>query len=585
MIEEKLKEIDGVDYFEYTFQAARMFEQVELMAQELNDIEVQNLSSIQARILNLNVHSPIIDEGYTRRFDVENILNEDEIKFIENRLTESSNLFLKSRYADYLYEFGIGKISINRFEVGKVLVGIILQTGDIHSHRKNYINGLADFARAASISLQFNNKDLLQLTIDAIFTMLVALNGNELRWILEISEIIREVITSRMASSLNEEQRHNVFHKLEEARIHYWSNQEYHLHRSFCEELINWTKANRGNEAKITEYLKEIGDSYELEAEHQQGRENKSELAKAHFYEKALQHYINNGFTEKIDSMKKEIRKAYETAESNGEFKPVSGSIKISEQEITEEIQPYLDVELQEAVSMFARERGFIPDIDSIEKQTEKQLQTFSLSSLFSQSMVTDGKKIFQVTDDKDSFNMTLNRNYLLHMQLKASLLMVPLFNDLTKNGLTSVHILEKLDNWGYINTDNFTIIKVGIERFFEKDYISSLHILVPQLEAVIRGFFGKIGYATTSVKKGTAQHEQTFNEFLEREDIKKEMPKDVHKYIQMLMVEQTGCNFRNKIAHGLIQSSECNLMTSLLILHLYLVMSNFVLAEEPSIE
>ncbi|WP_352923513.1 hypothetical protein [Peribacillus simplex] len=56
---------------------------------------------------------------------------------------------------------------------------------------------------------------------------------------------------------------------------------------------------------------------------------------------------------------------------------------------------------------------------------------------------------------------------------------------------------------------------------------ISSMHILVPQLESGVRKFFGKIGFATTVIKKGTVQQEQTFNEFLERKDIKEAIPKE----------------------------------------------------------
>jgi hypothetical protein len=146
-------------------------------------------------------------------------------------------------------------------------------------------------------------------------------------------------------------------------------------------------------------------------------------------------------------------------------------------------------------------------------------MKVFSLSNLLSKSMVSDGKKIFQAVDDEDNYKMNLNHNYIFQMQFYAVALMVPLFESLIENGLEDTHILDKLSSWGYVDSENEAIIKVGIERFFEKAYISSLHILVPQLEAVVRKFFGKVGFATTTIKKGTAQHEQTFNEFLERED------------------------------------------------------------------
>ncbi|MEB4861016.1 DUF4209 domain-containing protein [Priestia megaterium] len=255
--------------------------------------------------------------------------------------------------------------------------------------------------------------------------------------------------------------------------------------------------------------------------------------------------------------------------------------MQISKEDLQKEFQPYLNVELDEAVSYFAREITFIPDIERIKKDTIEQSTSFSLRSLMTRSVVSDGKKIFQAVDDEDNLKVNMHENYMRYMQMTAVVLMSPLFEELIEKGLSAQHIIDKLNNWIYMDEKNKEFIRVGVERFFEKDYISSLHILVPQFEDVIRGFFDKLGFVTTSIKKGTAQHEQTFNEFLERQDIKSILPPNIHKYIQMLMVEQTGSNLRNKIAHGLIHSSECNLMNNILILHLYLVMTTLVITTE----
>jgi hypothetical protein len=46
----------------------------------------------------------------------------------------------------------------------------------------------------------------------------------------------------------------------------------------------------------------------------------------------------------------------------NREFKEISSNINIPREDLQKEIQPYLEVELHEAVSYFAREISFIPD-------------------------------------------------------------------------------------------------------------------------------------------------------------------------------------------------------------------------------
>ncbi|MGN7296366.1 DUF4209 domain-containing protein [Ferdinandcohnia sp. SAFN-114] len=51
------------------------------------------------------------------------------------------------------------------------------------------------------------------------------------------------------------------------------------------------------------------------------------------------------------------------------------------------------------------------------------------------------------------------------------------------------------------------------------------------------------------SIKKGNNQQEETFNEFLNREDVKNALGKNLHQYIYMIIVNQSGLNLRNRIA------------------------------------
>lgn len=581
-IEEKLREIEELDYIEYMFEAGKMFNEVLNLTQKYNKPDIQKVAEAELKLLNLDVYHPIINDIYIERFDDRIISNNhfsrEEILYFESRLTDSLNVFLKSRYADFLFEYGQGICSKNKYEIGTKLVECMIETAELHFHKDNPIMCLEDLARAVFVSLQLKNRHMIVQCNDFLFEVLNKLEGRELRWVLEIAELIRQIVLSSLESSVDNDQRQVVLSKLEQARTYYWDNKEHHLHRSVCEELIEWGKAIKMDKSLTLNYLKEIGASFEAEAEHQQGRTEQSELVKATFLEKALHHYMNYGFSDTFDDLKKRIKSSYEQAVANGEFITASSSINIPQEDIDKEIQPYLNVTLEQAISNIASEVSFIPNISRIEQNTKKQMQAYSLSDLFGKSVVADGKKIFQTVGDNDTYKINFNKNYILEMQIMASIIMVPLFEKLMDKGLVASHILDKLLSWGYIDVENESIIKVGFERFFEKDYISSMHILVPQLESVVRKFFGKIGFATTVIKKGTVQQEQTFNEFLERKDIKEAIPKEIHKYLVMLLVEQTGSNLRNKIAHGLIHPSECNIMNNVLVIHFYLLLTNFIL-------
>ncbi|WP_087974840.1 DUF4209 domain-containing protein [Oceanobacillus rekensis] len=581
-IVEKISQIERIDYFEYLFDAGNMFQDIVNLSKEYEDSEAEKMAVAEIKVLNLNVYHPIINKNYTSRFDETLVSNkrfsDKEIKYFEHRLTESSNVVLKSRYSDFIYEYGQGVCSLNKFQIGSQLVNLMLQTANMHFINANPINGLDDLARAFYVSLQLKNKTMIGHCNELLFEFLTNLEESNLRWVLESAKISRNVVLSPLSESFGSAKQQVVLEKLELARSYYWETQEHHLHRSVCKELIEWSKVNKSDQS---EYITVIGASFEAEAEHQQGREHKSELVKASFLERALQHYMDFGFSEHFDDLKIRIRTAYELAIANGEFKLISSSGYISQEAIEVAIQPFLQLSLENAIMHFGSEIMFIPNIDRVETNTKDQMHSFSFSNLARKSVVSDGKKIFQAIDDNDSYKMNFNQNYMREIQTVGNIIMLPLIEKLIEKGLNATHVMNSLRSWGNINKESESLIKIGIEKFFENDYVSSMHILVPQLEALVRNFFGRIGYATTVIKKGTVQQEQTFNEFLERKDIKSSMPKKIHKYLSFLLVEKTGCNFRNRIAHGLIHPAECNMTNNIRILHLYLLMTNFTLEEE----
>ncbi|HHU6759932.1 DUF4209 domain-containing protein [Staphylococcus aureus] len=87
---------------------------------------------------------------------------------------------------------------------------------------------------------------------------------------------------------------------------------------------------------------------------------------------------------------------------------------------------------------------------------------------------------------------------------------------------------------------------------------------------------FSKIGYTTTSIRKGNTQQAITFNEFLLRNDVKSSFGNDIHKLIQIVMVEQSGLNLRNEIAHGLIEIRNVNYTKCILVIYLFLILTTY---------
>ncbi len=155
-----------------------------------------------------------------------------------------------------------------------------------------------------------------------------------------------------------------------------------------------------------------------------------------------------------------------------------------------------------------------------------------------------------------------------------------------TEKCLNSESLLEYLTEWRYINLENLTLLKTGLDRYFADDFVSAIHILVPQYEDVLRTFLEKaasdtgIGAAERTVIKSRRRvrgwQYETFGDLLQRDFTRTKFPDDVRDYIRIVMAEQNGLNLRNKVAHGLILPSDCTASTVNIVLHLFLLLRIF---------
>ena len=117
-------------------------------------------------------------------------------------------------------------------------------------------------------------------------------------------------------------------------------------------------------------------------------------------------------------------------------------------------------------------------------------------------------------------------------------------------------------------------LITSARNRFFENDYISTLHILVPQFESYFRTLFEWGGFPTTSLKADATQHEQTFNDFLLQQYVKDTIESDLLFMIDFVMVNQLGKNLRNNIAHGLLDIKQFNKTNCLIVIYLFFLIT-----------
>ena len=96
-----------------------------------------------------------------------------------------------------------------------------------------------------------------------------------------------------------------------------------------------------------------------------------------------------------------------------------------------------------------------------------------------------------------------------------------------------------------------------GLYHGFESDFAAAIHLLVPQVEHVVRVLLKQEHEKTTTLDSTGIVTENGLGTLLENPKAKDVLGKDLHFELKALLTDPVGPNFRNDIAHGLVQDDE----------------------------
>ncbi|AID41460.1 DUF4209 domain-containing protein [Staphylococcus xylosus] len=585
---EKVNDLELIETTKYYTEFKEGFKKIREWAENENLKNEAKLAQYEIEIFSLCERNPILSKNKNeRRFasvisfadgkewpDIKKF-NDEQLKYYEKRLYETNNIFLKVRYSDFLIEYGGKKITKSKYDVSQSLLSSLVYICEHYREASNYNSAIS---RLVEVSLLMKNQEKLKQAIELIYLRINELDKqNEYSGVNVLSKLVRKILNSKHNDMISKSYLNESIKVLEKVTKKYFEDKNYDLYRRICKELIKYRKFSFISIERISELQKEIGKSYELEAEYQQGRQNKSLLVKASFLEKAMKHYKEIGEIEKINEMKILVKRTYEEYEKSNEMSLIRIPIEFPEEEIDKIVECFISSDIQNSLDKIANSNDLIPKITVIEEQVDKLSKEFPLQDLISKGLLNDGKKIVETTTKENNKTINFNINYMHYLNINVELLLKAIFDKLISEfEISTEDFMKKFNRWELLDNKNIPFIEHGISRFLEKDYLSALHILVPQLESTVRRMFSKTGYSTTSIRKGNTQQEVTFNEFLLRADIRSALGNDVHKLIQIVMVEQSGLNLRNEIAHGLIELHNINYTKCILVIYLFLILTRY---------
>ena len=310
----------------------------------------------------------------------------------------------------------------------------------------------------------------------------------------------------------------------------------------------------------------------------QEAEEKSDFLLAAFFYKKVLVIAKKEGNSELITLCKNKLVEA--NKKSLKDFKSLHVETKVPTEEIERAVNSILGDDIKNVpanISSTLQRIGIhpflFPNIEKVEEGARKSIpishQIASLSMVSSEGHLVKGG-----SDPERSWIMNM---YSLEQELINKLYLKRIFEKLSENGLNEKSFVNYLRETKIFPENNLTIIARGLNRYFEKDYISALHILVPQFENLFLLLSEGLGIDVVALNRGkevSMQLRTLSLHHLDSEPFKEKWTRDFCEQIKFVMFDPLGYKLRHKIAHGEVSASECTSEAVNLIIYFILVLA-----------
>lgn len=203
------------------------------------------------------------------------------------------------------------------------------------------------------------------------------------------------------------------------------------------------------------------------------------------------------------------------------------------------------------------------PSIEKLKKEVHDQARISVLGSLISSEVLNSRGRVVArapaleagVNDIKHE---GLRWRMYRHARLGRSLNIQATINP-ARTEILDVHAPDRLDLAGLIQHSPW--IPPGHEESvlralvagFQGDMLVAAHLVLPQLEALVRQVVEAHGGATSMLEPGGVQQERLLSALLETPEAAQAFGEDGVFELQDLLIDPLGANLRNEVSHGLL--------------------------------
>ncbi|EMH4148827.1 DUF4209 domain-containing protein [Providencia stuartii] len=369
--------------------------------------------------------------------------------------------------------------------------------------------------------------------------------------------------------------RTDVSTKLEALAREFDNEGDLHKAREYFSAAAKWYKFI-SDEVKAVEMTVLVAEGWVKEAVARVASESPSHMVAASFYENAIQIYRTIPRAERsayqVDERIAELR-----AHLNNSGERAIGEMKLIQTpgvDLTQIIEKarasVTGKSAQNALLAFANlHRGV--NAEQLRNSALERMRQHPLQSLFAATVMSrDGRVIAKrpamglggelTEDDEIAIRAEMIRDHGILVSIVVQADIWPALEVLLlEHRLRESDFIELARLSPIVPKERVGLFGKALFAGYERDFVTALHLLIPQIEHLVRVHLKQAGTKTTNLDKDGIENENGMSTLMGLPEAEQVFGKDLVFEFESLFCNAFGPNLRNELAHGLLDEDGCN--------------------------
>lgn len=523
-------------------------------AQSAKSITKQAVFEILASVASAGIKPESNDEFFG---EVLQNLTEEHLNFLSEIALEISDPELQARVADILW------VKKRDYRMGQLAVDAYLGSAKQLEDDEKWIYCTQRIERALRLAPKFRDK--LEVIFVYIEEVLDRYKGEDSTWLsAKLMELLLEF-------QFGDPKKYTAL--AEKAATLAELNNEWRKARNYWEIKARWHLREKDGEQERTAQMR-AAETYVKEAEDALKRTPPSYLVASHFMVYAVEAFKRVRGTKEETTIAKEraeevhkILLLYQE-ESTKELITVSHQgVDISSE--VEQARGYVrGKEFQDALFALAL-LGTPPQVSRLKQEVIQTAHDY-VASHFPQVKTNDKGKFVahqsasilssDSNEVEEATRFEMYKSAIFYQNFHAQAYIEPARDQINMEHSFRINDLLPIVSYSlFVPQGREYLFAKGLYAGLNGDFLTSTHILIPQIENSIRELlWRKQGVITSKLQNGL-QHEYDLNKMLYLPEITSILDEDTLFDLRGLLIEDKGSNLRNRMAHGLINDNKFN--------------------------